>query len=146
MSGSSYADHRYSRCVVGLNAGISISWAPDPDGSFDSGRRHHENEEARFRGQLARAAPAIEVMFDELEAGGRKFTLPDEPAFKDAQRADRGMPICSVHVRCTPPLSKPELDALVARIEAALNVPVPEPVEPAPAPLPVPPKPWWKLW
>ena len=31
MSGSSYAEHRFTRISVGLNSGISISWAPALD-------------------------------------------------------------------------------------------------------------------
>ena len=45
MSGSSRASHTFSRCVVTLDAGISISWAADPDGSYEHGQRHHQEEE-----------------------------------------------------------------------------------------------------
>jgi hypothetical protein len=149
MSGSSNASHTYSRCVVGLDAGISISWAPDPDGSYAHGQRHHQEEEAGFRARLEHAAPAIEVLFDELEEKGHVFTAPTEPGFKNAQRGAGGaVERCEVQVACTPPLSDVELAALAGRIDKLLvHVPAPRPaprVEPAPVIVPF--RPWWKFW
>lgn len=117
MSGSSRASHSYTRCVVTLDAGISISWAPDPDGSIEHGMRHHREEEAGFRGRLSRAASGVEVLFDELEEGGRVFSSPDEPAFDHAQRGAHGMmEMCEVQVACTPALSETDLAVLAERI------------------------------
>ena len=117
MSGSSRASHHYTRCVVTLDAGISISWAPDPDGSYEHGQRHHQEEEAGFRARLSRAAPRVEVLFDELEEGGHVFVAPGEPAFNEAQRGAHGMmEMCEVQVACTPELSEQALAALAERI------------------------------
>jgi hypothetical protein len=117
MSGSSRASHSYTRCVVTLDAGISISWAPDPDGSYEHGMRHHQEEEAGFRDRLSRAAPRVEVLFDELEERGHVFTSPAEPAFHEAQRGAHGMmEMCEVQVACTPALSEKALAALAERI------------------------------
>jgi hypothetical protein len=117
MSGSSRASHSYTRCVVTLDAGISIAWAPDPDGSIEHGMHHHREEEAGFRGRLARAAPGVEVLFDELEEGGHVFAAPGEPAFHEAQRGAHGMmEMCEVQVACTPELSEKALAALAERI------------------------------
>lgn len=117
MSGSSRASHSYTRCVITLDAGISISWEPDPDGSIEHGMRHHQEEEAGYRGRLSRAAPAVEVLFDELEERGHVFTAPGEPAFNEAQRGAHGMmEMCEVQVACTPALSESALAALAERI------------------------------
>jgi hypothetical protein len=117
MSGSSRASHSYSRCVVTIDAGISIAWAPDPDGSFEHGTRHHQEEEAGFRSRLSRAAPRLEVLFDELEEGGHVFASPTEPRFNQAQRGAHGMmEMCEVQVACTPELSEKALAALAERI------------------------------
>ncbi len=121
MSGSSHAQHSYTRCVVSLNAGISISWAPDPSGSYEHGQRHHQREEDDFRGRLERAAPGIEVLFDELEERGHVFTAPDEPGFKDPQRGANGMiEMCEVQLVCTPKLTDPSLAAIAERISKLL--------------------------
>jgi hypothetical protein len=150
MSGSSHASHTYSRCVVHLDAGISISWAPDPDGSYEHGRRHHEEEEDGFRARLAAAAAPIEVLFDELEEEGHVFTAPGEPAFrKTTQRGAHGMvQMCEVELACTPELSDLELAALAERISQLLvEVKEPSPpIEPEDSPGLEPAKPWWKVW
>lgn len=155
MSGSSRAERALSRCVVALDAGVSISWAADPDGSFDSGARHHQEEEASFLKRLDAGRAGIEVLFDELEAAGRVFVSPTERAFRD--RAETGshgaLEHCEVRVACTPNFSRAELTALAARI-AGLVAPVAE-VEVTVAqgqgsasvarPAVVS-KPWWKVW
>ena len=149
MSGSSHASHTYSRCVVSLDAGISISWAQDPDGTYDSGQRHHQQEEAGFRARMEHATAAIEVLFDELEEKGHVFTAPSEPGFKNAQRGSNGMvELCEVQLACKPSMSEVELAALAERINKLL-VPVPEPSPPPPddaAPEIEATKPWWKFW
>lgn len=125
MSGSSHAQHSYTRCVVSLDAGISISWAPDPSGSFEHGHRHHQDEEAGFRERLERAAPGIEVLFDELEERGHVFTTPDQPSFKEPQRGANGMiEMVEVQVLCTPRLNDPSLAAIAARISKLLGAPI----------------------
>lgn len=117
MSGSSRASHPYSRCIVSLDSGLRISWAAGPDGSYDHGRRHHEAEEAAFLERLGRAAPAIEVLFDQLEEEGYAFTSPSERGFEGAQRASTDiLEICEVQVHCTPKFSEPKLAALAERI------------------------------
>jgi hypothetical protein len=151
MSGSSNASHTFSRCVVTLDAGISISWAPDPDGSYEHGQRHHQREEASFRARLEHATPAIEVLFDELEEAGHVFTAPGEPRFRDsAQRGANGaVEMCEVQLCCKPTLSEPELASLAERINKLLvHVPRPSPPPPEPEaqPVIVAKKPWWKLW
>lgn len=150
MSGSSHVWHTYSRCIVSLDAGISISWAPDPDGSYEHGQRHHEQEEAGFRARLERATPGIEVLFDGLEEAGHVFTAPTEPGFRDVQRGANGMmEMCEVQLLCTPPLTEPALAAIAERIAKLLaHSPAAEP-EPAlltRSPEPPPAKPWWKAW
>lgn len=122
MSGSSRASHQYTRCIVSLDSGLSISWAPGPDGSYDHGRRHHEEEESGFLDRLTRAAPAIEVVFDQLEEEGFSFTPPGEPGFERAQLGTtRTLEICAVQVRCTPKLAEPKLAALAERISKLLT-------------------------
>lgn len=153
MSGSSKAFHTYTRCLVRLDAGISISWAQDPDGSFDSGMRHHQEEETLFRTRMERATPAIEVLFDELEEAGHVFTAPTEPGFTRAQRGAHGMvEMCEVQLACQPALSEVALAALAERVFKLLVFPEPEAepgseeVEGEPQPAPAPVKPWWKFW
>lgn len=150
MSGSSRASHTYSRCVVSLDAGISISWAADENGSYEHGQRHHQEEEDGFRARLAHAAPALEVLFDELEEEGHVFTAPHEKDFGEAQRGSSGMvQMCEVQVACKPVLTEPALAALAERISQLLvEPPQPEPVEAPPeeASAAVPVKPWWKRW
>ncbi|MFO0595091.1 MAG: hypothetical protein U0228_07300 [Myxococcaceae bacterium] len=156
MSGSSHADQALSRCEVSLDAGVSISWAPDPDGSYEHGQRHHEQEEAAFRAQMVRATPALEVLFDELETEGHVFTPPTDAAFHErCQRGHgRGLPIVEVRVWCAPKLSEERLQALLARVEALLAAAKEEPREPESVTVLVPEepvvvaavKPWWKFW
>ena len=148
MSGSSRSSHAYTRCVVSLDAGISISWAPDPNGSYEHGQRHHQSEEASFRERLSHAAPGIEVLFDELEEKGHVFTAPSEPGFKNAQRGANGaVEMCELQVCCTPVLSDVALAALAERINKLLvQVPRPSPPPPAPKPFVIALKPWWKFW
>ncbi len=149
MSGSSYAELPYTRCVVGLNAGISISWAPDPDGSYAHGQRHHENEEAKFRRRLEGGRAAIEVALDALEATGRVFTPPAGLTPENTQHGSTGMPIVSVRLACTPRLSEDELNAFVQQVAKAVAEPPPAPppvVEPRPVDPPPEKKPWWRIW
>lgn len=119
MSGSSHALRKLSRCEVSLDAGISISWAPDPDGSIEHGMRHHREEEEQFLSSIDAATSAIEVLFDELESGGCTFKPPGE--FGEAQRASTGMPIVQVSVWCEPRLSDDELRTLVERVANLIN-------------------------
>jgi hypothetical protein len=106
--------------VLTLDAGISISWAPDPDGSYEHGARHHADEERSFRARLDAAAPAVEVVFDELESAGRHFLSPGERSFAAvAQRGRAGVgEIFELEVACTPPFSEAELTTLAARVSA----------------------------
>lgn len=150
MSGSSHAEHLFTRISVGLDSGVSIDWAPDENGSFEHGAQHHQREEQGFRAQLVRGTAQIEVLCDALEAGGRVFTVPRDPAFKDPQRiaSSAKFPVCTVTVLCAPPLSPAELEALLAGVEAAIAAPPPAPAVEAPPAVEVraPAKPWWKIW
>lgn len=152
MSGSSRAGRSLSRCVVTLDAGVSISWAPDPDGSYEHGTRHHHREEDGFRQRIDRATPAIEVRFDALESEGRTFLVPSDPAFH--QRAQRGtsagLPSLELEVACTPALEGDALAALTADVAKLVLDTAPD-ERPAPPPTPPrvvtpPPRPWWRFW
>ncbi|MFT3712479.1 MAG: hypothetical protein QM817_32940 [Archangium sp.] len=99
-----------------MDAGISISWEPDPDGSIEHGMQHHRDEEAQFLSLIDAATPAIEVLFDELESAGRKFKTSGAE-----QRESTGMPIVELTVRCEPPFKQHELKALVERIARLIN-------------------------
>jgi hypothetical protein len=143
-----------------MDAGVSISWAPDPSGSIEHGMRHHQREEAEFRARLDAAAPAIEVLFDELESAGRTFVPPTDPRFPGAgqQAASRGLPLVELRLCCEPALGEDELQALLARVVGFLEAaeappPTPSPpradgpdTEPASPLTPIPVKPWWKFW
>lgn len=119
MSGSSHAEYVFSRCVVSLDAGISISWAR---GSAEAGQRHHRDEQTRFSGKLERATASIEVVFDELEQAGHVFIAPKQAGFSKGQRGStRGLPICEVRLACAPRLTKAALDALVERVAALVQ-------------------------
>lgn len=117
MSGSSNADHLFTRCIVTLDAGISIAWAEEPNGSSGQGQRHHEQQEAGYRARLERAAAGIEVVFDELEDAGHVFTAPTDPRFAAGQRGVSGMlETCTVQLSCTPELGQEALTTLAARV------------------------------
>lgn len=152
MSGSSRAERVFSRCVVAMDAGISISWAPDENGSIEHGMRHHQREEDEFRARIDAATPAIEVVLDELESSGRAFLSPGDGDFhQQAQRASTGMPIIEVALACSPPLDDVALKALVDRVAQLITAAAPaEPDPPRPTPdvtvrQPAP-KPWWRFW
>lgn len=137
--------------MVTLDAGINISWAPDPDGSYEHGMQHHRREEEEFRRRIDRATPAIEVRFDALESEGRTFLVPTDPAFH--QRAQRGtsagLPALELEVACTPALSDDALAALTAEVAKLVlenepdERPAPPPTPPHVAPAP---RPWWRFW
>src|SRR5262245_25814952 len=88
MSGISRSSHAYRCWPVDLDSSISSSWAPDPDGSYEHGRRHHEREEAKFRELLTAGAAEIEALIDQIEQAGHAFLPPGDPQFH--QRAQRG--------------------------------------------------------
>jgi len=141
--------------VVTLDAGISISWAPDPDGSYEHGRLHHEREADEFRARLDLATPAIEVLFDELESAGRRFLSPKDSDFAHrAQRASRrGGTILEVELACEPRFSEAEFRAVVERMATLVPAEAPQP-EPVAAPpsthlspaAPAGRRPWWRFW
>lgn len=107
MSASSHESETFSRCVISLDAGISTSWAPDPEGPFD-----------RLKGATA----AIEVLFDELEEAGHVFASPGQPDFQSPQRGANGMmQLCEVQVAPTPQLTEPALAALAERIARLIS-------------------------
>lgn len=122
MSGSSRAERRLSRCVVVMDSGMSIEWAPDEDGSIEHGMQHHRDEERGFLASIDVATPAIEVVFDELESRGHTFLSPADTHFASkAQRAEVGMPIVEVLLACTPPLDAKALTRLVERVAGLIN-------------------------
>lgn len=107
--------------MVTRDAGVSISWAPDPSGSLEHGMRHHREEEAKFRSEIETATPALEVLFDELESAGHLFTPPTDARF--AGRSQRavgflGVDTVAVTVACTPALSDAQLEDLRQRVVA----------------------------
>lgn len=124
MSGSSRAQRRLSRCVVVMDSGMNIEWAPDEDGSIDHGMDFHRREESEFLARIDAATPAIEVVLDELESRGHTFRSPADDDFESfEQRAELGMPIVELSLACTPPLEEPVLLALVTRIAQLLAQP-----------------------
>lgn len=121
MSGSSRASRTFSRCIVTLDAGVSISWAPDPDGSYEHGAAHHREEESAFARRLTRAAPELEVLFDQLEEQGHVFGAADS---LHSQRGAAGlMELCEVELCCTPPLSETAMADLAQQVARLVNVP-----------------------
>lgn len=123
MSGSSHARRVLSRCIVGLDAGIRISWARGPDGQ-DDGARYHREEEARFLARIDAAAPAIEVLMDELEERRVRVRPTSTPDFEaHAEQVSHAPRIEEVQLRVwtEPALSDDELRALVARVAALLT-------------------------
>ncbi len=153
MSGSSRAQRKLSRCAVTMDAGISISWAPDENGSIEHGMERHRREEEEFRKRIDAATPAIEVVLDELESSGHTFVPPTDATFEqNAQRGSTGvMPQVEVALACTPRLGKDALKSLTQRITTLISE-VPEaPKEPRRRPPvvvtpPRVPKRWWKFW
>lgn len=124
MSGSSRAERRLSRCVIVMDSGMNIEWAPDEDGSIDHGMDHHRREEAGFLERIDAATPAIEVVLDELESRGHTFLSPSDENFEAfEQRAEVGSPIVEVALACTPALDEPVLLALVTRVARLIDHP-----------------------
>lgn len=153
MSGSSRAERKLSRCTVTMDAGISISWAPDENGSIEHGTQRHRREEGAFRQRIDAATPAIEVVLDELESSGHTFLSPTDATFEQhAQRSSTGvMPQVEVALACTPRLGKDALKALTQRISTLISEVQEAPQEPQPSPPVVAPPPrvqkrWWKFW
>jgi hypothetical protein len=108
---------------VSLDAGVSISWEPDPEtGSIEAGMQHHRDEEEQFLRLIDAATAAIEVLFDELESAGRRFKPPSSDDFyAQAQHARTGMPIVELRVWSAPAFSEGELQSLVERIAKLID-------------------------
>jgi hypothetical protein len=68
--------------------------------------------------QLDSVAPGIEVLFDDLEKGGRRFVSPAAPGFVQPKVASdkRGDETCRVEFLCTPPLTRGQTQNLVLRV------------------------------
>lgn len=68
------------------------------------------------------AAERLEVFFDELEQGGRRFTSPRSSGFTQPQLAveQQGDETCRVEVVCMPPMSAVELRFLATRVSTLL--------------------------
>lgn len=136
-----------------MDAGISISWAPDENGSIEHGMERHRREEDEFRRRIDAATPAIEVVLDELESGGHTFVPPTDATFEQhAQRSSTGvMPQVEVALACTPRLGKDALKSLTQRVSTLISEvpeapPTPRRLPPVVVTPPRAPKRWWKFW
>lgn len=125
MSGSSHGRRVLTRCIVALDAGIRISWARGPDGQ-DDGARYHRDEEARFLARIDAAAPAIEVLFDELEERRLRVWPTSTPDFESqAEQVSHAPQIEELQLTLwtEPALNDQELRALAAKVAALLAAP-----------------------
>jgi len=122
MSGSSRAGRVLSRCAITMDAGIRISWATNPDGSYP-GTEYHAREEDAFQKTIDNNTPAIEALFDEMVQSGRSFTLTSDESFHDkSQHAEsQGYIIVGLSLLSEPELSEDEITQLVEKIAHLLG-------------------------
>ena len=122
MSGSSRAVRVLSRCVVTMDAGIRISWATNPDGSYP-GTEYHAREEDAFQKTIDKNVPAIEALFDEMAQSGWSFTLTSDESFHDkSQHAEsHGHTIVELSLLPEPELTEDEFTQLVEKIAHLLG-------------------------
>jgi hypothetical protein len=80
--------------------------------------------------RLAVSAARLEVLFDELEAGGRRFVSPGSSSFDGAprQRVTHGEDF-ALELSSTPPFSTEALTALAARVASLINTTEVTPLE-----------------
>jgi hypothetical protein len=121
--------HSYSRCVVTLQTSLEAVEYPE---GYDFGSLQHRTPEEALGDRLAVSAARLEVLFDELEAGGRRFVSPGSSSFDGAPRqrvmhgdAER----FTVELSCVPPFSTEELTALGARVASLINTTEVTPLE-----------------
>jgi hypothetical protein len=69
--------------------------------------------------QLAAAAPRIEVLFDDLEQGGRRFVDPTTPGFVRPKIASQKT--CRIEFLCTPALTRGQTQNLALRVMELLQ-------------------------
>lgn len=103
--------HSYSRCLVTLET----TRAPDA-----------------LADRLAVSAARLEVLFDELEAGGRRFVSPGSSSFDGAprQRVTHGEDErFTLELSSVPPFSMEDLTALGARVASLINATEVTPLE-----------------
>ncbi len=122
MSGSSRAAKVLSRCVVTMDAGMNISWATNPDGSYP-GTEYHAREEETFQKNIDKSIPEIESLFDEMEKSGCCFTLTSDELFhENSQHAvSHGIPIVELSLLSNPKLSENEFTHLVGKVAQLLG-------------------------
>ena len=82
-----------------------------------------ETSEAGAEHRIDAAAERVEVLFDELEHGGRQFVSPRSAEFTTPQVGvdQQSHETCRVELVCTPPLSANELRTLVTRVLVLLS-------------------------
>ncbi|MDP1821900.1 MAG: hypothetical protein Q8L48_01600 [Archangium sp.] len=76
-----------------------------------------------FGHRIDSAAERIEVLFDELEQGERRFVSPREAGFVQPRLAAhrQGDETCRVELLCTPPLTASELEDLTRRVAVLVS-------------------------
>lgn len=104
-----------SRCVVTLETSLCEDVA-EPRG-------RDTTPEELFGHRIDAAADRIEVLFDELEQGGRRFVSPREVGFNQPRiTAHRsGDETCRLELLCTPPLTAAELEELTRRVAVMVS-------------------------
>ena len=127
MSGSSRAAQTLSRCIVIIDAGMTISWAFNPNGSYP-GTEYHRQEEEAFVHMVDVHAPELEAIIDRLETGGREFLPVDHPDFDKRSQTGSysGFRQVFVRVAAVPELEEDELQALADRFGEILGEPSPD--------------------
>lgn len=123
MSGSSHGRRAYSRCVVELDANVSIAWEPGPDGAA-AGQRYHQEEEQRLLARLDAAAPALEVLLDQLEERVARLHPASAPGFEAKAQHGQwlgGAELTRLWVWAEPALAQDGLVALAAQVGRLLQ-------------------------
>lgn len=72
--------------------------------------------------QFDAAAPRIEVLFDDLEKGGRRFVSPTAPGFVRPKVASEST--CRIEFLCTPALTRGQTQNLALRVVELLAAPL----------------------
>lgn len=136
MSGSVLAWRDLTRCRISIDSGISEEPALDPDDeqALDDYAASMRAEEEGYRERIDLHAPAIEVVFDELETAGRRFLSPGDGEFESesqqaTRQSSRGFELFQVTVAAEPGFDADALDALVARV---VNIFEPQPPQSSP--------------
>ena len=122
MSGSSRAAQELSRCIVTIDAGIRISWATNPDGSYP-GTEYHRKEEEGFVQTISASAPELEAIIDQFAVEGREFLPIGHPDFNRRRQTAEyyGFRQVFVDLAAVPLLKEAELAALAKQFAAILG-------------------------